>query len=153
MRNKPIRGEFTGRHMLFAMIGGFGIVMAVNFYMASLATSGFGGVIVQNTYVASQKFNGWLNEAERSQALGWDVRIERSRDDRLLVTASDVPQGADVRAVARHPLGRLPDSGLQFSPAGCGRFLSTSALPAGRWVVRLEIAAGEDVWRGERDLR
>ncbi len=41
-------GTFTGKHMAATMVGGFGIVIAVNFYMASLATSGFGGVVVEN---------------------------------------------------------------------------------------------------------
>ena len=31
-------GTFTGKHMAATMVGGFGIVIAVNFYMASLAT-------------------------------------------------------------------------------------------------------------------
>ena len=34
---------FTGKHMAAILVGGFAIVIAVNFYMASLAVGGFGG--------------------------------------------------------------------------------------------------------------
>ena len=144
---------FTGVHMAAILVGGFAIVVGVNLVMARAAISTFGGVVVENSYVASQKFNGWLDQAEKAKALGWNVNIRRSDDDRMLVTTENLPRGAVVRAVARHPLGHLPDSELQFAPVGEGRYLSTSVLPAGRWIVRLEVASGDDVWRGERDLR
>jgi nitrogen fixation protein FixH len=153
MPNKPIRGEFTGRHMLFAMIGGFGIVMAVNFYMASLATSGFGGVIVQNTYVASQKFNGWLAEAERQKALGWEAGLSRGEDGHLIVSPNGVPQFALASAEIRRPLGALEASTLSFERQADGTFRSTTPLADGRWIVRLEINAAGDVWRKEQQIR
>ena len=46
-----MRREFTGRDMAMVMVAGFGVVVAVNFYMASLAIGGFGGVVVENSYV------------------------------------------------------------------------------------------------------
>ncbi len=61
MASKQAKGSFTGKHMLGVMIAGFGIVAAVNFYMASLAVGGFHGIVVENSYVASQKFNDWID--------------------------------------------------------------------------------------------
>ncbi|MEM6585333.1 MAG: FixH family protein, partial [Pseudomonadota bacterium] len=61
-------GKFTGKHMLITMVVGFGIVAAVNFYMASRAVGGFHGIVVDNSYVASQKFNDWMDEAESMAA-------------------------------------------------------------------------------------
>ena len=40
--------------MTMLLVGGFGIVIAVNFYMASHAISGFGGVVVPNGQVCLQ---------------------------------------------------------------------------------------------------
>ena len=147
-----MQGRFTGRHMAAILIAFFAIVAGVNFLMARLALSTFGGVVVENSYVASQKFNGWLDAAERSRELGWDVRLAREPDGKVLVDTAHVPQGAAVIGEARHPLGRMPDAPLAFVPAGDGRFVSTAAVPEGRWVVRLRVAAGKDVWRGERAL-
>lgn len=149
---QPPRGTFTGRHMAAILIGGFGVVVAVNLLMANLATSTFGGVVVDNSYVASQKFNGWLDRARQSDSLGWDVKLARDARGRVLVETSKVPAGAAIEGEARHPLGRLPDSALAFVPAGDGRYVSTAPVPEGRWVVRLKVAAGSDVWRGERAL-
>jgi len=144
---------FTGRHMATILVLGFGVVIGANLVMARLATSTFGGVVVDNSYVASQKFNGWLEQAEQSRALGWDVKPMRRQDGRIAVSLGGVPSGASVRAVARHPLGRLPDRPLAFAPAADGVAVSADALPPGRWTLRVEIEAAGKVWRGEEDLR
>ena len=153
MQKRSIRKEFTGRHMLMAMIGGFGIVIAVNFYMASLATSGFGGVIVKNTYVASQKFNGWLDEAERQQALGWEAQPQRADDGHLVVEARGVPQLAMASAMIRRPLGELEASKLELVRQADGTFRSVEPIAEGRWIVRLEITSAGQSWRQEQQIR
>jgi nitrogen fixation protein FixH len=144
---------FTGRHMAAIMVGFFGIIIAVNFTMARFAVTTFGGIVVENSYVASQEFNGWLDEAKRQRALGWDAITTWRPDNRLAVQLSGVPEGAAVSATARHPLGRLPDHELVFEPSGDGRFLSTQALPAGRWLLRLEVEAGGRNWRRQEEIR
>lgn len=146
-------GRFTGRHITVILVAFFGVVIAVNVLMARLATSTFGGVTVENSYVASQHFNRWLDEADAERALGWKATAVRAPDGRLVVQLTGVPAGtATVTAVARHPLGRLPDQALQFAATGGGSFLSTSALPEGRWTVRLEVQAGGRQWRTESEL-
>ena len=144
---------FTGRHMTAILVGGFAVVIGVNLVMARAAISTFGGLVVDNSYVASQHFNNWLEKADEAKALGWKVDLSRTPDGRIQVAAADVPAGATVRGEAWHPLGRMPDRELRFVPAGAGSYASDDSLPAGRWVIRLEIASGKDVWRGEQDLR
>lgn len=146
-------GRITGRHMAMIMVGFFGVIIAVNFTMARFATATFGGRVVENSYVASQEFNGWLEEAEKQRALGWNAVTTWRPDNRLAVQLSGVPAGATVAAVARHPLGRLPDQKLAFVPNGDGRFLSTNALPEGRWLLRLEVTAAGQHWRREEEMR
>jgi nitrogen fixation protein FixH len=146
-------GPFTGRHMTAILVGFFGVVIAVNLLMASFATSTFGGIVVENSYVASQQFNGWLDDARRQRALGWDAVTTWRPDDRLAVQLSGVPAGARVAAFAHHPLGRLPDRAIAFEPNGDNRFLSTSELPAGRWLLRLEVTAANQTWRRQEELR
>lgn len=148
-----MEGPFTGRHMTAILVGFFGVVIAVNLLMARYATSTFGGIVVENTYVASQEFNGWLADARKQRALGWDAVTTWRPDDRLAVQLTGVPEGAKVTARAHHPLGRLPDREIAFEPNGDNRFLSTSALPAGRWLLRLEVAAARQTWRHQEELR
>lgn len=145
--------QFTGRHMTAILIAFFGVIIAVNFTMAHFATATFGGKVVDNSYVASQEFNNWLDEAEKQRALGWDAVTTWRPDNRLAVQLSGAPEGAQVSAVARHPLGRLPDHEIAFGRTGANRFLSTSALPEGRWILRLEVVAGDQSWRREEEIR
>ncbi len=145
--------RFTGRHATAIIVGFFGVVIVVNLTMASFATSTFGGVVVKNSYVASQEFNGWLDAAEEQRALGWDAVTAWRPDNRLAVRLSGVPEGAAAKATARHPLGRMPDRAITFSAIGNDRFLSDTALPEGRWHLRLEVTAAGKSWRREEELR
>lgn len=141
--------EFTGRHMLMTLVGGFGIVVAVNFYMASEAASSFGGVTVENSYVASQKFNGWLDEAKAQEGLGWSAELSRQVDGHLVVMTADVPADAKVTAELRHPLGLKDHPSLTFALQPDMRYISNERVEAGRWIVRISIVSGEDRWQRE----
>jgi len=145
---------FTGWHMFAILIAFFGVVIVVNFTMATLAAKTFGGEVVKNSYIASQKFNGWLDEAKAEKALGWSAMPVRTGVDRVAITLGGVPQGTrTVWAVARHPLGLLGDVSLSFLPGPGGTFVSREALPAGRWRLRIEIDADGRHSRVEADIR
>ena len=149
-----MNAPFTGRHMAAILVAGFGVVIAVNLVMARLAVTTFGGVVVENSYVASQEFNTWLDAADRAKALGWEPHATRSSDDRVAIAftgPSSLP--SELTAVARHPLGRLPDKRLSFTRTGPGRFVSAEKLAAGRWTLRLEGRGGASEWRGETPLQ
>jgi nitrogen fixation protein FixH len=137
-----MRGEFTGRRMAIVTFTFFGIVIAVNLFMAMMATSTFGGTVVDNSYVASQRFNGWLQEAREQAALQWDADMTLDPSGHL-VTRSWSPAGpivgAKVEAHATHPLGRAPEHRLALTPVADGLYRSTAALPSGRWIVRLSV--------------
>lgn len=130
---------FTGWHMTAIITAFFGVVIAVNMTMATLASRTFGGTVVDNSYVASQKFNGWLNEARAQKALGWTASITIDAARRVHV-AGHLPAGAVVTAIASHPLSRIPDQPLHFTATG-GSYVSNTALPAGRFFIRLKVAA------------
>jgi nitrogen fixation protein FixH len=145
---------FTGWHMATILVTFFGVVIAVNFTMARLASSTFGGIVVENSYVASQKFNVWLDAAKEQEELGWDVVTTWRPDGRLAVAVTGAPAGTRLTGMARHPLGRVADIPIAFDGIDEGRFLSQEVLPEGRWTLRLELAqAGGQVWRREETLR
>ncbi|WP_241255071.1 FixH family protein [Altererythrobacter sp. BO-6] len=152
MPRNSTQGEFTGRHMFMVLAIGFGIVIAVNFFMASVAARSFGGVVVENSYVASQKFNGWLAEAKRERELGWEAESSRLDDGRLAVTIAGVPASATVHASVRRPLGAPEATDLELVALDGNRFASAQPLPEGRWIVRLTIEAAGQQWRQEKHL-
>ncbi len=139
--------RFTGWHMTAIIVGFFAVVIAVNLLMATLAVRTFGGTVVDNSYVASQGYNSWLAEAKKQADLGWRADISRTASGHVHVSAH-LPQGAsgDIRVTgsALRPLGDTPELALDFRPDGDG-FVSTRALPNGRWLVRVTIdgAQGE----------
>lgn len=144
---------FNGRHMLAILVGGFGLVIAVNISAAVVAKKTFGGIVVENSYVASQDFNHWLKEAKAERALGWTAQVARRNDGRVAVALGNVPVGAIVTAEARHPLGRAPDQALTFKAGADGTAISDQVLPAGRWTLRVTISANGQQVRSESALR
>ncbi len=144
---------FTGKRMAAIFVGGFGVVIAVNLIMASIAVGSFHGTVVDNSYVASQHYNGWLKQAAASKALGWQAAPQRRADGRVMVETIAVPAGAKLTATAERPLGEREDTPLTFQPDGPGRWVSHESLGQGRWQVRLAIRAGEKSWAGEAEIR
>jgi nitrogen fixation protein FixH len=143
-------GKFTGWHMTAILVAFFGVVMAVNFNMARLAIGSFGGTVVDNSYVASQKYNLWLNAADRQEKLGWDVAVSVDATRHVRIDARK--KGAvlaQVSAVgdALHPLGHAADVPLSFTASPDGYLLSTRPLPAGRWNLRLSLRRGADIYK------
>ncbi|MEM6857873.1 MAG: FixH family protein [Pseudomonadota bacterium] len=145
--------EFTGKHMLLTMVAGFGIVAAVNFYMASHAVGGFHGIVVENSYVASQKFNTWIEEAEAMEALGWSAEAARDETGHLVLKTKGVPSGALITAELRRPIGEREFASLTFAPLGDGHYRSLESLEQGRWTMRLAIEAEGQSWTKESAIR
>ncbi|MCP5397129.1 MAG: FixH family protein [Sphingomonadaceae bacterium] len=144
--------RFTGWHMTTLLVAFFGVVIGVNVIMANFATTTFGGVVVDNSYVASQKYNDWLEQAREQEALGWGAKTSWRPDGKVAVALLEVPAGATLEAIARHPLGREPDRELSFSPDGEGRFVSDQSLPDGRWTLRMIVNAAGKQWRQETTI-
>lgn len=144
---------FTGKHMAAILVAGFGVVMCVNFYMASLAVGGFHGTVVDNSYVASQHFNDWLEEAEEAKALGWKAEGARDKAGHLVISTKAVPPAAVLKAELRRPIGEQEYADLTFTPLGEGRYRSNQAIADGRWTMRLFIAAGGRKWAEESEIR
>jgi len=147
--------RFTGWHMSAILAVFFGVVIAVNFTMARLASSSFSGVVVKNSYDASQHYNQWLDEAAREKALGWSAVVGRLPDGRIsvLLRGAGVPEGAALSGEAWHPLGLVADHDLRFVAQGRGAFVSAGPLVAGRWKLRLMLEqGGKPVWHGQEKL-
>jgi nitrogen fixation protein FixH len=132
--------EFTGWHMLGLMVGGFGIIIAVNLTLAWNAIATFPGLETRNSYVISQSF-----QADRAaqNALQWDVSAA-IEEGTLTVVVLDA-DGAPVQAeVTRATFGRATHTGQDSTP----QFTWTGtawAAPVvagdGYWNLRLEMVA------------
>lgn len=137
----PRSFRFTGWHITMILVAFFGIVIAVNVYMATLASRSFSGVVVENSYVASQHYNKWLDEAAREKAVGWQTSVIRQPDGRVAVSliGEARPEHAVLSGEAWHPLGQVADRTVSFRNMGDGRWISIDPLPEGRWRLRLKL--------------
>lgn len=134
----------TGWHMTGIFVAFFGVIIAVNMTMATLASRTFGGTVVDNSYVASQKFNTWLAEGRAQRKLGWTVKVDLDGARHVRI-AGTIPAGSAVTGTATHPLGRVPDQSLVFMATAGGVYLSRNPLPAGRFLIRVKVRAGDRI--------
>ena len=146
--------RFNGWHMTAILVAFFGVIVVVNFTMASYATRTFGGTVVDNSYVASQRYNEWLAAARVQDDLQWSETVARDGERvRMAVeTPAGMLEGANVTAIAEHPLGRSEPITLDFTESTPGIYHSGEPLADGRWVLRIEITSGADSKRLLADL-
>lgn len=138
MSGKPI----TGRQVFLVTAGAFGVIIAVNLYMAVQAVETFPGLEVRNGYVASQSF-----EAERKaqQALGWSTALAYADGAlRLTITGAD---GRPVRpqalsAVLARPTTTRDDREIAFAFDGTAHVARLDIAP-GNWNLWLKATAGD----------
>jgi len=145
--------EFTGRHMLMVMLGAFGVIVAVNVFMATQAVRTFPGLVVENSYVASQEFD--RNRAAQER-LGWTV-TPRYEDGNLTIEITD-RKGAPVWPKALSVLvGRTTESREDIRPVMepvDGRFRARVDLGRGLWLVDIQAVAEDGTrFRQWRRLR
>lgn len=147
--------ELTGPKVLAISVASFGLIIAVNFYMAFKAITTFPGLEVDNSYVASQSF-----DVDRTAqiALGWTVtpiydpiaqKMHLDFRDAVgaPVTLNDLTVLVGRPTEAKddlHPLFTQTDS-IYTAPAN---------LAMGKWMLQIEAhAADGTLFRQRRELK
>ena len=129
-------GEFTGKHMLFLVLGFFGVVIGVNITMAVISSTSWTGLVVENSYVASQEFDAKRNDHLRQIAAGWqsDLTVDRTALALHIVDAEGKPVdlGA-VTVLVNRPVGGHDDQNLTLTRAADGTYSTPITLTDGVW--------------------
>ncbi|CAN7721228.1 FixH family protein [Mesorhizobium amorphae] len=137
--------EFTGRHMLLTILGFFGVIIAVNLTMATLARTSWTGLVVENTYVASQQFNRKAEEGRAQAALGWTGKLTIARGE-VRYSLSDstgkpVPLHG-VKILFRHPAYEAGDKAVTLALVSDQEFAARDVPRDGVWIVEVDADAG-----------
>lgn len=132
--------ELTGRKVLAIVVGGFGVVIAVNLLMAFMAVRSFPGLETPNSYVASQQFDA---DRAAQQALGWTVTPDY--DGELLTLALRDRTGnparvAELTAIVGRPTHVRDDVAPQFTYRN-GLFTAPLTLAPGVWNIHIRARA------------
>lgn len=141
--NKP--KEFTGRHMLFVMLGFFGVIITVNVTMAVLANRSWTGLVVGNTYVASQQFNERTERGKEQMALGWEpvLSVEPGHLAYRISDADGSPISLDgVTMLVHRPVSAAADTEIVLERSVDGSYAADVTLDDGSWIVEVEAEAG-----------
>jgi nitrogen fixation protein FixH len=129
--------KLTGWHVLAIFVGGFGIIIGVNLFMAYNAVSTFPGMEVSSSYADSQSFD---ERRAAQEALGWNASIELPGDGTLVLHMVDdqgVPVApAELTALLTRPTSRENDQLLDLARVN-GAFVAPADLEDGQWRLRL----------------
>lgn len=130
--------KLTGWHVLAMFGGGFGVIIAVNFFMAYNAVSTFPGLEVSSSYADSQTFD---DRRLAQEALGWNASVEIADGGKTLVLHMVDDSGAPVApaeltALLTRPTSRDADQLLVLTRTN-GAFSAPVDLADGRWRLRL----------------
>jgi nitrogen fixation protein FixH len=135
----------TGRHMLAFILAFFGVVIAVNLTMATLANTSWTGLVVENTYVASQQFNKKAEEGRAQAALGWTGKLTIAWGEVRygLTDAAGKPVPLHgVKVLFRHPAYEKEDKAVILALASGQEFAAQHMPKDGVWIVEVDADAG-----------
>jgi nitrogen fixation protein FixH len=143
--------EVTGKHVLFCLLGFFGVVFAVNAVMIKAATSTFGGVETTSSYKAGLMFKQDIAAAEAQDALHWRVGGKLVRDrtgEAVLDISARDDKGAPLagltaQARLAHPADARLDHVISLSRTGAGEFRGEAQAQAGQWELIIDLYRGE----------
>jgi nitrogen fixation protein FixH len=154
-----IAGPLRGRHVFFALVGFFGVIVAVNATFLTFALNTFSGIETPDAYQRGLQYNGVLAEAERQDALGWqsELTLERERIELTLRDAAGRPvSGATASARIGRPATDRHDAEIAFAEVAAGRYAADLAgLPEGAWIADIAVqraGADDTLWRKRERL-
>ena len=129
--------ELTGRKVLAIFVAGFGLIIAVNVFMAYNAVSTFPGMEVSSSYADSQTFD---DRRVAQEALGWNASVA-IEGDRLVLTLVDDDgrpvYPAELSALLTRPTNRTEDQPLTLERGANGTLTAPVSVSEGRWRLRL----------------
>jgi nitrogen fixation protein FixH len=131
-------GEFTGKHMLLLTLGFFGVILAVNIGMATVAMTSWTGLVVNNSYVASQEFEAKRLAHDGQLAAGWHASFSYTPGAVTLVVVDGTGEPVNLGPVTltvNRPVGGHDDQTLALEQSADGRYLASLELKRGVWEV------------------
>jgi len=140
--------RWTGRMVLFCLLGFFAVVFAVNGVMIHEALSTFGGVDTASAYQAGRMFEQDVAMAKAQDARQWhvDAKVTPASEGakRLDIVARDAAglllSGMDALAVFERPTDRRLDRNVVIAEDSPGHFHGSAEVPAGQWDLVIEFS-------------
>ncbi len=148
----------TGRHVLFILLGFFGVMIAVNAYFVVVAVKSFPGEDVPRSYRQGLEYNTTIEAREAQAKLGWTARVNVVTDNgqSLILEITDKNgegvDGLSTEGTLRHLVDTGNDRPLSFEGTGGGRYVVKLTPLSGRWVLNAQATKGEDNFKLRREI-
>tara|TARA_R110000787_G_scaffold47716_5_gene115520 strand:+ start:7968 stop:8489 length:522 start_codon:yes stop_codon:yes gene_type:complete len=134
-----------GRHVLFWMLGFFGLMFVVNGIFLWAAITSFPGEDVKHSYLQGLQYNKTIETRSHQQTMNWaaEVGIIESDAGKTLVARLFDGNGAPLPASSvngelRRAATQDSDLVLEMIPVGAGEFQAElPALATGAWHVKI----------------
>lgn len=152
MKQRKPTFEITGRHVLFAMIAFFGVVIAANVIFVRVAVTTFPGEKVEKSYYQGLNYNDVLAEKQRQSRSGWHMQLKDGPEAgarpfievKILGPAGDPVHGAHVQGEVVRPMTERGRQSLSFFPVGDGVYRASMApIERGAWDLSVDAAEAE----------
>ena len=149
MSELALSKQFTGWHILFLMLGFFGVVFAVNGVLVYSALSSWTGLVVENSYVASQSFN--IDTAKLAAARDGVRHVLHYQDGqlRLELVGDDgkALQASNVKIALGRPADDSQDQSIALINEASGKYFGTVKLESGVWtgIISGQVAGKPDI--------
>jgi nitrogen fixation protein FixH len=153
--------RLRGWHVLFCLVGFFGIVIAVNGAMIYAAIATYSGVVASEPYRKGLHYNDRVQAGERQQRLRWQDVLSIDRNGQIVLTLAGADgraiNGLDIQIVVGRPSTNRHDVKVPLSADAPGHYAARIApLPSGSWIAsveaRLSGADADPVFRARRRL-
>jgi nitrogen fixation protein FixH len=152
--------RLEGRHVLWTLIGFFGVVFAVNGYFMFAALSTYSGVVASEPYRKGLAYNDRIAADERQTARGWRDTLDVTRTGRIALIVKDqggaMVHGLKITATLARPSTARHDYTAELDEAGGGHYTADVArLEDGAWIATIEArepGSSEPVFRSRRRL-
>jgi len=142
------RRPLTGRAVLIALLGFFGVTFLVNGIFTYFAVSTFNGLVTEGSYRKGLQYDAQLAAEAAQEQLGWTAELQLTGGGRALrftVTDDDgrPVAGRLVRVRVGRPATDKFDRTLSLSEVAPGTYSRDIALSgAGNWLASLEVLEG-----------
>ncbi|MGE0055089.1 MAG: FixH family protein [Hyphomicrobium sp.] len=144
----------TGRHVLFGLIGFFGVIFAVNGYFIDMALKTNSGVVSNEPYRKGLKYNERIEASERQAQLGWRDQIKMAPSgDRLSIDIRDkdgkAVSGLTITATVGRPASEVEDVTVTLAQTPEGAY--EASLPhraAGTYIASIEAVDSANADKG-----
>ncbi len=143
MRNKAATKtvkQWTGKHVLFAVVAFFGVILIANIAMITLGVRSFPGEDIKQSYQQGIAYNETIKARTVQSELGWRADITLQNQTIALHMADRNDQtirALRVTGVLKHPAETDKDVTLKFAQAANGTYIASidKALLGKQWLL------------------